>query len=77
MYSVFMTPNHIRSSFIPSTKVAINRVNMVANDIISPTQMASMRGRNILEGVVIMHETIHHELHQKNQNGVIFKIDRF
>ena len=33
-----------------------------------------MRGRNILEGFVILHETIH-ELHRKNQSGVIFKID--
>jgi hypothetical protein len=33
-----------------------------------------MRGRNILEGVVILHETIH-ELHRKKQNGVILKID--
>ena len=33
-----------------------------------------MRGRNILEGVVILHETVH-ELHRKNQSGVIFKID--
>ena len=33
-----------------------------------------MSGRNILEGVVILHETIH-ELHRKNLSGVIFKID--
>jgi len=33
-----------------------------------------MRGRNILEGVVILHETVH-KLHRKNQSGVIFKID--
>ena len=33
-----------------------------------------MRGRNILEGVVILHETVH-ELHRKYQSGVIFKID--
>jgi hypothetical protein len=33
-----------------------------------------MRGRNILEGVVILHETVH-ELHRRNQNGIIFKID--
>jgi hypothetical protein len=33
-----------------------------------------MGGRNILDGDVILHETIH-ELHRKNQNGVIFKID--
>ena len=33
-----------------------------------------MQGRNILDGVVILHETIH-ELHSKKQNGVLFKID--
>jgi len=33
-----------------------------------------MAGHNILEGVVILHETIH-ELHRKNLNGIIFKID--
>ena len=49
-------------------------VNLVADDIISPSQTAFMRGRNILEGVVILHETVH-ELHRKNQSGVIFKID--
>jgi len=33
-----------------------------------------MRGRNILEGVVILHETVH-ELHRKKQSGVVLKID--
>jgi hypothetical protein len=33
-----------------------------------------MQGHNILEGVVILRETIH-EVHQKKQNGVILKID--
>ena len=33
-----------------------------------------MQGRNILDGVVVLHETIH-ELHHKKLNGVIFKID--
>ena len=33
-----------------------------------------MRGRNILEGVVVLHKTIH-ELHRKNLSGVIFEID--
>jgi hypothetical protein len=32
-----------------------------------------MPGRNVLEGVVILHETIH-ELHKK-KNGVILKLD--
>ena len=33
-----------------------------------------MPGRNIMEGMVILHETIH-ELHTRKQDGVIFKID--
>jgi hypothetical protein len=33
-----------------------------------------MPGRNILEGVVILHEIIH-ELHTKKMDGVLFKID--
>jgi hypothetical protein len=33
-----------------------------------------MPGRHILEGVVVLHETIH-ELHRKKMDGVLFKID--
>ena len=61
-------------SFKIFTKVATIRVNSVADNIISPSQTAFMRAQNILEGVVILHETVH-ELHRKNQSGVIFKID--
>ena len=61
-------------SFKISTKVATTRLNMVADKVISPTQTAFMRGRNILEGVVILHETVH-EMHRKNLSGIIFKID--
>jgi hypothetical protein len=61
-------------SFKIFTKVATNRLNMVADKVISPTQTAFMRGRNILEGVVILHETVH-EMHRKNLSGIIFKID--
>ena len=50
------------------------RINSVAYHLISPTQTAFMRGRNILEVVVILHETVH-ELHRKNLGGVIIKID--
>jgi hypothetical protein len=56
------------------TKVTTNRINQVVDHIISPSQTAFMRGRNILEGVIILHEAIH-ELHRKKQNKVIFKID--
>ena len=61
-------------SFKIFTKVATIRVNSVADHLISPTQTAFMRGRNILEGVVTLHKTVH-ELHRKNQSAIIFKID--
>lgn len=35
---------------------------------------AFMHGRNIFDGVVILHETVH-ELHRKILNGVILKFD--
>ena len=64
----------LNTSFKIFTKVAANRLNSVADHVISPTQTMFMRGRNILEGVVILHETVH-ELHRKKQSGVILKID--
>ena len=33
-----------------------------------------MPGRHILEGVVVLHETLH-EIHSKKLDGVIFKVD--
>ena len=56
------------------TKVGTNRVTGIAQKVIRPTQTAFMPGRNILEGVVVLHETIH-ELHRKKLDGVLFKID--
>jgi hypothetical protein len=61
-------------SFKIFTKVGTNRLNKVAKTVVSQTQTAFIPGRNIMEGVVILHETIH-ELHTKKSNRVIFKID--
>ncbi|WVZ53334.1 hypothetical protein U9M48_004295 [Paspalum notatum var. saurae] len=61
-------------SFKIFTKVATNRIIKVAHKIIRPSQTAFLPGRNIMEGAVVLHETLH-ELHKKNLNGVIFKID--
>jgi hypothetical protein len=47
---------------------------VIAHKVIRPTQSAFVPGRNILEGVVILHETIH-ELRMKKMDGVLFKID--
>ncbi|WVZ88220.1 hypothetical protein U9M48_034764 [Paspalum notatum var. saurae] len=61
-------------SFKIFTKVATNRIITVAHKIIRPSQTAFLPGRNIMEGAVVLHETLH-ELHRKKLNGVIFKID--
>jgi hypothetical protein len=53
-------------SFKIFTKVAVNRLIGIAEELIRPSQTAFMPGRNIMEGVVILHETIH-ELHRKNE----------
>jgi hypothetical protein len=50
-------------SFKIFTKVGTNRVTSITHNVIRPTQTACMPGRHILEGVVILHETIH-ELHR-------------
>ena len=62
-------------SFKVFIKVLANRLTAVANKVVRQSQMAFMPGRNILEGVVVLHETIH-ELHKKKKkDGVILKLD--
>ena len=56
------------------TKVATNRLTGIAEKVIRPTQTAFMPGRHILEGVLVLHETIH-ELHTKKLSGVLLKLD--
>jgi hypothetical protein len=51
-------------SFKIFTKVVTNRLSTVAQKIIRPTQTTFLPERNIMDGVVILHETIH-ELHLK------------
>jgi hypothetical protein len=46
----------------------------IVDKLISPTQTAFIPGRNIMEGVVMLHETIH-ELHRKKISGVVLKLD--
>jgi hypothetical protein len=62
-------------SFKIFTKVATNRISEVAQKVIRPTQISFIPGRHILEGVVVLHEMTIHEMHRKNLDGVIFKID--
>jgi hypothetical protein len=61
-------------SFKIFTKVLANRISSVASKVIKPSQTAFLPGRHILEGVVILHETIH-EIHRKRHKGLILKLD--
>jgi hypothetical protein len=61
-------------SFKIFTKVLTNMLSLVNQKVIQPTQTTFIPGRNIMDGVVVLHETIQ-ELYRKKQIGVIFKID--
>jgi hypothetical protein len=52
----------------------INRMTGIASKLISPSQTIFMSGRNIMEGVVMLHETIH-EIHRKKMSGIMLKLD--
>jgi hypothetical protein len=56
----------INVNFMIFTKLVVNRIIEVANEFMSPSQTAFMPERNIMEGIVILHETLH-ELHRKNE----------
>lgn len=56
------------------TKVLNNRLVPTAKEAIGENQTGFVKGRNILEGVVILHEVLH-ELKSKNKKGIILKID--
>jgi hypothetical protein len=53
-------------SFKIFTKVTTNRISQVAQKVISPSQTAFLLGRNIKEGVIVLHEMIH-KMHKKNK----------
>ena len=61
-------------SFRIFTKVRNNRILKVADKLMGLSQTAFISGRYIMQGVVILHDTIH-ELHRKKQDGVILKLD--
>jgi hypothetical protein len=50
------------------------RLTVVADVIISKTQTTFLPAKNILEGVVVLHETLH-EMRRKRRKGIIMKLD--
>ncbi|WVZ79230.1 hypothetical protein U9M48_026834 [Paspalum notatum var. saurae] len=55
------------------TKVLTIRLTKVTASVISESQTAFILGRNILDGVVIVHEVIHH-LKKQKKAGIILKL---
>jgi hypothetical protein len=51
-----------------------NRIGSVAQRIVNHSQSAFIKGRYILEGVVIAHEIVH-SIHKSKEPGVILKLD--
>jgi hypothetical protein len=56
------------------TKVLASRLSKVAESTISKTQTTFILGRNILEGVIILHEMMH-DMRKKKRKGIIMKLD--
>ena len=61
-------------SFKIITKVLMNRLSKIIKPIILPTHTAFIKGRYIMEGIVILHEALN-SIHHHKQNDVIFKVD--
>jgi hypothetical protein len=56
----------LNASFKIFTKVLTNRLTLIAHKVSQPTQTAFLPGRNIMERVIVLHETIN-KLHRKNK----------
>jgi hypothetical protein len=52
-----------------------NRAIIVANEVISKIQLAFIKGRFILDSVVVLHETMHYIHKKKKSSGVLFEVD--
>jgi hypothetical protein len=52
----------------------MDRLTPMADKLISTNQTIFIKGRNIQEGVLILHEILH-EFRKTGRKGVLFKID--
>jgi hypothetical protein len=56
------------------TKTLTLRIEKVVDKLIHTNQTAFMKGRNIMNGIMILHEILH-ETKRKKQVGIILKLD--
>ena len=64
----------INVSFKIITKLLAVRLGHIADKIIHKSQTAFIKNRNILDGVVSLHEILH-ELKTSNKRGIVLKLD--
>ena len=64
----------IESPYKSITKVLDRRVAIYANKLISPTQNAFVKGRNIMDGVLSLHELLNYT-YVKKRVGIVLKLD--
>jgi hypothetical protein len=64
----------INCSFKIFSKVLTNRLGLISHRLISSNQSAFIKGRYILESVVVAHEIVH-SLHRNGEPGLILKLD--
>ena len=50
------------------------RLETVVEKLILPTQTAFMKGRNIMSGIMALHDVLH-ETKKRNMCGVVLKLD--
>ena len=56
------------------TKVVTLRVEPIMSKLISKCQTSFIKGRNVMDGVMSLHEILH-EAKRKKQQGVVLKLD--
>lgn len=61
-------------SFKILTKLLANRLGVIANRIVNESQSTFIKGKNILHGVVALHEIVH-ELRCSKRKGFIIKLN--
>ncbi|KAA3461372.1 Retrovirus-related Pol polyprotein LINE-1 [Gossypium australe] len=58
------------------TKVIVNRLKPIMSSLITANQTSFVRGRNIMDNVIIAQEVVHLKQHQKRKKGwMAIKID--
>ena len=64
----------LNCSFKIFSKILTSRFSTIVQRIVAPNQSAFIKGRYILESVVIAHEIVH-SIHRTGEKGVILKLD--